>query len=336
MSNRDRNASEGSRWPWLKTLFALWNCRPVATEPRFSWRRGFCYVRRLVEGFTQHQCGLMACACAYCMLLSLAPLLAIGISVLGFVLGGSERTLQEVQVALHSYAPHNEHFQKTVNAVLTHILHDRKLFGVVGVTGLLWASHQAFLAMQPAMNIIWGVAETRHWLRLRLIALYASFCSILMLGLNLAAVGFLTYLERSHALTLPGPLVGLVYRIGLHLIPMLLMILLFALLYRWLPARHVPWRAALLGATVAALLWQASLYTFGVYLAHFDSYDQIYGPIGGLVILVVWAYYGMSILLLGAEIAADYATMRQGTEAAEARAHSGADLSVATGKDPAP
>src|ERR1051326_423468 len=175
MANLDSTEPKGSRWPWLQKASDLWNCSLDAAEPRFSWRRALCYARRLVDAFSMHQCSLMACACAYCTLLSLVPLLVIGISVLGYVLGGSEKTLHQVQIAIRGYAPHNVDFLNTLNDILAHILQDRHLIGIVGLTGLLWVAHQAFLAMQPAMNIIWGVPETRHWLRQRLVAICASF-----------------------------------------------------------------------------------------------------------------------------------------------------------------
>ena len=334
MANRNNPPAGDSRWSWLQKLDALWSGELPDGEPRFSWRRCLCYTRRLTEGYSTHQCGLMACACAYCALLSLVPLLVIGIAVLGFVLGGNEKSLHEVQIAIRSYAPHNVDFLNTINEILARILRDRRLIGIAGLTGWLWAAHQAFLSMQPAMNIIWGVAETRHWLRQRVVAVCAALYTILLLGLNLAAVGAVAYLQRYNLPFFSGNVEGLLLQVGLHMVPMLLMILLFALLYQYLPSREVPWKAAFLGATVAALSWQISLYAFSLYLSHFNSYDRLYGPLGGLVILVVWAYYSMAILLFGAEIAADYTTMQRGNVAAEARVHSGADLAAATGKEP--
>src|SRR5258708_91634 len=113
MANQDNTEQKGL--PWLQKLSLLWNCSLDANEPRFSWRRSLCYVRRLIDAYSAHQCTLMACACAYCTLLSLIPLLVIGISALGFVLGGNEKTLHEVQIAIRSYAPQNVAFLNTLN-----------------------------------------------------------------------------------------------------------------------------------------------------------------------------------------------------------------------------
>ena len=112
---------------------------------------------------------------------------------------------------------------------------------------------------------------------------------------------------------------------------MLVITLLFVLLYQFLPARAVPWRSALTGAIVAALLWELTKIGFSYFLLHANSYNRLYGSLGSLVALVVWAYYSMAILLLGAEIAADHEAVRRGDKAVEQRAESGADLAAASG-----
>jgi membrane protein len=313
-------------------LVSLTDCEE-ATRKGESFKRVVCYLRRLIDAYNTHQCGLMACACAYCALLSLVPLLVVGIAALGFFMGGSQRALNQVEGAIRAYVPRDPEILQSVNDILKHILSDRALIGVIGMIGLLYGAHQAFLALQPAMNIIWGVSETRHWVKQRLVAIGLAFYAIALMGANLAAVGFFAYLSRYEFPFISSRIEAGIFSFLLALLPMLILALLFATLIRVLPSYKVTWRAAFLGAGVAALFWQLTLMGFGVYLSHYHSYNRLYGPLGGLVILVVWAYYSMSILLLGAEIAADFATRRYGIRAAEARAHSGADLTAATGKN---
>ena len=303
-----------------------------ATERGDKLKRIVCYLRRLIDAYNTHQCGLMACACAYCALLSLVPILVVGIAALGFFLGGSQRALTKVEGAIRDYVPRDPGILQSVNDILKHILADRALIGVIGLVGLLYGAHQAFLALQPAMNIIWGVTETRHWVKQRLIAVGLAFYAIALMGINMAAVAVFAYISRYPIPFVSGRLQAGVAGFLIGLLPMVILALLFATLYRVLPSYRVPWRAAFLGAGVAALFWQLTLMGFGLYLSRYHNYDRLYGPLGGLVILVVWAFYSMSILLIGAEIAADFATRRYGIRAAEARAHSGADLTAATGK----
>ena len=324
-----------SRWsvPWMRHhIVSLTDCEEAARKGQ-KFKRVVCYLRRLVDAYNTHQCGLMACACAYCALLSLVPILVVGIAALGFFMGGSQRALHQVENAIRAYVPRDPEILQSVNDILKHILSDRALIGVIGMVGLLYGAHQAFLALQPAMNMIWGVSETRHWAKQRLVALGLSFYAIALMGANLAAIGLFSYLSRYSIPFVSSSIEANAFSFLLGLLPMLILALLFATLYRLLPSYTVPWRAAFLGAGIAALFWQVTLVGFGIYLSHYHSYNRLYGPLGGLVILVVWAYYSMSILLLGAEIAADFATRRYGIRAAEARAHSGADLTAATGKN---
>jgi membrane protein len=303
------------------------DCRPEDRH-RNPLLRAFCYLRRLSDAYATHQCTLMACACAYCAVLSLVPLLVVAIAAFGYVVGGSQRALTEVAAAINAYVPIDIHFLKDT---LAHVFEERGLVGLVGLVGLIYAAHQTFLAMQPAMNMIWVVPENRHWLQQRLIALGATLYTLVLLGADLAFSTFFAYLENRPEPFFASPLTEMALRVAVGAMPMLLTTFLFALLYRFLPARSVPWKAAILGAGVAALLWQLTKVGFSVFVSHVHSYDRLYGSFSGLVILVVWVYYSMAILLLGAEIAADYETTLHGPAAVEARVHSGADLFVATG-----
>ncbi len=293
-------------------------------------QRGLCYTIRLSDSFSAHQCSLMACACAYIALLSVVPLLVLGIAALGFLMRSPRHALDLVVAAVGGYAP-NRAFLDSAREILERIFADRRLIGLLGLGGLLFGAHQIFLAMQPAMNLIWVVPETRHWARQRLVALAATLYALLLLGLDLAASAFLVYLGGRPEYVFASHATAFFLRLGVALVPMLVITLLLVLLYQFLPNRAVPWRSALVGAVVASLLWQATKIGFSLVLLHANSYNRLYGSLGSLVALVVWTYYSMAILLLGAEIAADHATMRQGERAAEQRAESGADLAAASG-----
>lgn len=285
------------------------------------------YARRIWTAFSAHQCSLMACACAYCALLSLVPLLVVGISILGFIVGGSDRALTDVIASIHAYVPINPGF---LRETLYRVLQDRRIIGAFGFVGLIYGAHYTFLSLEPAMNMVWVVPETRHWTRQRLIAVAASLLTLTLLGLDLASSAAVAIAFTKSRTWLSGALSQLIFKVGLAAIPVLVTCILFASLYRMLPARRVPWKASLVGALVAALLWQATKLLFGLFVVHVHSYDRLYGSLSSLVVLVVWAYYTMTILLLGAEIAADYEFVSRDPAAAEDRSRSGADLAAAS------
>lgn len=79
--------------------------------------------------------------------------------------------------------------------------------------------------------------------------------------------------------------------------------LIVTLLYRWLPARRVPWKAALAGGWLTALLWEAAKQVLSVYLRRND-YGHAYPVLGSALALLLWVYYAGLVFLLGGEVAA--------------------------------
>ena len=272
------------------------------------FNRVYTYLKRISDSFSDHQCSIMASACAYCALLSLVPLLVVGISVLGYLMGGSKETLGQVMKSISGYVPISPLF---LQSTLQRVLADRGMIGFFGLIGLLISAHQIFLSLMPAMNQIWNVKERRNWARQRVIAVGLTLITLMLLGADLVISGLIAYLQNIE-LPLLNQKIGspVLTRIGIGLLPPIITTFLCAYLYRTLPDTRVPWKSAIIGAGIAACLWEVIKVGFGIFLQHAHSYDRLYGSLSSLVILVVWMYYSMAILLLGAEIAADYATHR--------------------------
>jgi YihY family inner membrane protein len=80
-------------------------------------------------------------------------------------------------------------------------------------------------------------------------------------------------------------------------------ILLFTVLYKFLPNTHVPLTEALPGAVLAGVLWEAAKFGFAFLLPYFH-YDLLYGSIGAAVALLTWVYLSSVIMLFGAQFTA--------------------------------
>ena len=78
------------------------------------------------------------------------------------------------------------------------------------------------------------------------------------------------------------------------------------LLYIVLPNTHVRWRDAAAGGLVAALLFEALKFGFGVYIRNFGAYETIYGALSALPVFLVWMYLSWAVILSGAIVAAAF------------------------------
>ena len=75
---------------------------------------------------------------------------------------------------------------------------------------------------------------------------------------------------------------------------------LFALIFRYVPATKLPWRNVWIGATVTALLFTIGKHLIGLYLGK-AAVGSAYGAAGSLVVVIVWVYYSSMIFLFGAQ-----------------------------------
>jgi membrane protein len=87
--------------------------------------------------------------------------------------------------------------------------------------------------------------------------------------------------------------------------PLLLVVALVGLgiLYRYAPSREVPqWQWVSSGAVIATVLWLIGSIIFSIYVRNFGSYNETYGSLGAVVILLMWFWLSAFIVLLGAEV----------------------------------
>ena len=77
-------------------------------------------------------------------------------------------------------------------------------------------------------------------------------------------------------------------------------------IYKYVPTTKTYWRDILVGAAILAVLFETAKNLFLWYLENFAQYDQLYGNVASVIILMVWAYFSAFILILGAEFASEY------------------------------
>jgi len=107
-----------------------------------------------------------------------------------------------------------------------------------------------------------------------------------------------------------------VWNIGRWIGAGVLVMVVWAMLYKVLPNTDAPFRIFTPGAVVGVALWLGISYAFGVYLDHFNSYEATYGALGGAIIFLTWLWLSNVALLFGAEINDVLADLRKDSSAA--------------------
>jgi membrane protein len=156
--------------------------------------------------------------------------------------------------------------------------------------------------MEDALNVIWKAPRNEpslHQLirgRVMSLILVVTMSFLFMVSLVIASgIGILgRLLDRSTPL---GNAIVLAINSGLSFF---LIALLFAIIFKMMPNKHLYWRDVALGAVLTALLFEAGQALISLYLSRL-LVASIYGAAGGVIVLLVWAYYSAQVFLLGAE-----------------------------------
>lgn len=269
----------------------------AAISAKHSW--GF--VRTVVREFLHDHGPIMAAAMSFFATLSLFPLLLFGVSALGFVVG-SHKAFDQVMDFFRQYAPGP--VTDLVRDTLFNIVNTRGKVLALGVLALIWTASSVFVNMEIALCMTWDVKPRPFW-KSRLLAMGMLLLVGAGLLVSLAFTAITIRIEGIHWTVFgqQAPDLPAFWHFAGYLVPIVLGVLMFTIVYEVLPNTHVHRRAALVAGLVGGLLWHLALLGFRWYLKHYGHYDVVYGSLGGVVILVLWIYYSMIVLLLGAELA---------------------------------
>ena len=279
--------------------------RRRAQNPGVSTRRTLWQILKgTTDNWLEDQASSISAALAFYCAFSLAPLLIIIVSLAGWIVGG-ELAYSYVgsQLTMLFGKP-------SADLVLQAMRGAQSVDGIwataVSVVMLLVGASTVFAALESALQQVWGGREALHrnWrasVRARLI----SFGFVL-------AIGFLLLVSLTLTTAL-GALRGYIVRhfeglVGLFalldfLISVCLGTGLIALMYRYLPAKRLPWRQVLIGALSTALLFHLGRWGIGLYLGH-ATQPTAYGAAASFAALLLWLYYSAQIFLFGAEFTA--------------------------------
>jgi YihY family inner membrane protein len=253
------------------------------------------------QEFNRDAGAVIAGAIAFFATLALVPVALLTVSLLGHFLGSAEAFAQ-VERVMQQLLPGVS--QQVLEALRAYSLPSRLLVNTVGTLGLLWSGMNLFALLSQILTTIWIGPPARGFVAQRLVGVVCLFGGGLLFLANIVLTSFAAALSsQEHRF---GPFAQY-FRYFLssalpHLLSGALAALTFFLLYRFLPAGKVSTRAALTAALPAALLWLLSRYLFALLVAGSSRYGQLYGPLAGAVVLLLWIYYSAYIMIFCAEL----------------------------------
>ena len=259
-------------------------------------------IKKGVEIFFAKNAPSRGAALAFYAVTSLAPILLIVIAVAGAVFGD-----EAARGAIF------DQFRTLLGPDGADLL-ERTIMGastegagivatVIGIAALILTASGVFLELEDALNEIWGVKHEGGMLsglvraRLMSLGLVAGLGFLLLVSLVLDAA--LSGLRDTVDATWPF---GASLFVALNFVVTLILVaVLFAAIYKLLPAKPLAWSYVFFGAGVTAILFQVGKLLIGLYLGSYGAASSL-GAAGALLGLLLWIYYSAQIFLFGAAI----------------------------------
>lgn len=275
---------------------------------------------RTALAFDKDDGAVVSRSIAYYALFSLFPLFLVLTAFASLVLA-SEEAQEIVLEAVERLVPAAA---ELVEQNIGQVQKAQSTIGILALVGILWSASGVFTALYRAVNRAWGNPKSELFWTEKLYGLAV----VLVFGLLLVATTLystLVSIVRSWQLAILGwqpfadPSAGRLLGWLSALIPALISVVAFVILYRTMPRNEVRWRDVWLGGVIAGLIWEAARQLFAWYLANFARYSIIYGSVGAIIGVLLWAYLSAMIVLLGAEFTAQHTQWRRAGRPIESR-----------------
>jgi membrane protein len=259
-----------------------------------------CAARNWVSDNASTTGASLAFFCAF----SLAPLLVIVLTVVGWIVGASAAYTQIGRQLTALFGP------ATAKGLLAAIQSSQRPAGLaatlVSVVTLLIGATTVLSALETLLEQIWKSealvpSGVRGWIRTRILSLgfILTLGFLLLVSLTISTVlsALQQHIGQQHA-----ALIRAVAAVD-ALFSLSLVSLLFALIYRYMPARRLPWKTVAAGAVLTAVLFDAGRWAVSVYLGR-STQPSAFGAAASFAALLLWLYYTSLIFLFGAEFTA--------------------------------
>jgi len=259
----------------------------------------FRLLWRALRKYDQDHGFFLSSGITFNLLICLIPLILLFLALLGTYLYSDREVLNTIRRYLENAVPS---LDPRIMRNILRIIHDRKIFGILGIGGLIWTSTWVFSSLRTALNIIFQASKGRTIVRGKAIDLVMILLAGIFLLLSIVLTSLITFV-RGYRFSPFLNMVPIIRFILKYFIPFFFTYWMCFLIYKIIPNKKIHFKTALQAALFTSLFWEAAKQLFGWYVFRLGRFSMVYGSLGTLAVFFLWVYYSSAILLLGGEVA---------------------------------
>jgi membrane protein len=281
-----------------------------------GWHRSVTGIaRRTFEAAFEDNIPFLASALSFDLLLTIIPFVALLLATLGFLVQHQVTTQQvDLHELLSRLVPSagggaSDAAFEQVESALASVVRQRVLLTAVGLPLFLWFSTRLFVGLRAALNEVFDTDERRSWPAAKALDLAMVFCTG---GLLVLSTLVATWEARNAGSVSRSFALDWLWRFSLEMTSFALGVLLFFVIFKFLPSRRIVWRTALVAAIFCALGFEVARRLYALYVTRFATLDRVASDanIVALFLFLLWVYYTAYLFLLGGEVAETYDLVR--------------------------
>lgn len=280
----------------------LWGTVPLLRYLRYQWLRLPAATRSLpvhmwqaIMNFKRHGTR-QAAALSYYAVFSVFPLILLLAVVVSEAVGPAVAQ-EKIMEGLILFLPEETDTITLIHSSIEQALNQSGSFGLIAGVGLIWSALGLFSNLTSALDRIFQVPASRSMWVERVMAFVMTLGLIVLVATSFIASGVLRLID---ALLLASPNIWI--RIGMLFLPFGLNMVIFVMLFRYVPARYVNWDAIWPAAILGGVALELGKAAFAWYLTNLAEFQFVYGSIATVIVLMLWAYLMAGIFLISAEI----------------------------------
>ncbi len=276
------------------------NNNKSAAKPKKGLARFASFIKEFIDDIFEDNVGVYAAQATFFIVLSAVPFIMLLVLCLKYVI---DVDLQALVTTLDRMLPRQ--LSVFVADILSEVFYRTQstaVFSAAFIT-LLWSSSKGTMAIYCGLNQIYGTTKAQSWIRMRLLSFFYNILLIIMFVASIVVLLFGNSIM--HLISEEFVLAHYIFNLLMEfrtLIFFVLFILAFAALFTFLPQKKNKYRGQLWGAAITAVGWLLASYWISIYITYFPGVSYIYGSLTAVMLLMLWLFFCIYILLIGAEI----------------------------------
>ena len=254
-------------------------------------------IRGFLKRLNKDHVGAYAAQSAYFILLSFIPFVLLLVTLVKY----TPLTQEIVTTALIRMVP--EEFSSFIRVIVNEVFGKSAAFVPVSAIIALWSAGKGVNALSKGLNCIYQVEETRGYVINRLRSAVYTLIFVVAVAVTLLLLVFGNQIQMGIAERFPVIAKVTSVIVGMRtMITLVLLCLVFLMIYKFVPNRRATLKSQIPGAMVSSVAWSLFSLAFSIYIDLTPGTVNMYGSLTTLVLIMLWLYFCMWILLIGAEI----------------------------------